>query len=219
MQAVIEQLVKLQALELDRARVSREARALPGEIARAQTALAAVEQQAATASAALSREETLRARLEREIDGHRQKAARFRSQLDSVKTPEQAAAIEHEMQFANAEIERMENEEFASLERSEAQEAELDAGAGAGGTARRLAGYGARQRGARRAGTGRRTGRAEPRTRRAAPRRLRRSGSPASIAWPPRAAPALPGPKISSAPPAAWACVRKPGTSFARASC
>lgn len=125
MQAVIEQLVKLQALELDRARVTREARGLPGEIARAQTALAAAEQQASQASAALSREETLRTRLEREIDGHRQKAARFKGQLDAVKTPEQAAAIEHELQFAATEIERLENEEFASLERSEVQEAEM----------------------------------------------------------------------------------------------
>lgn len=125
MQAVVEQLVKLQALELDRARVARESRALPGEMARAQTALAAAEQQASQASAALSREDTLRTRLEREIEGHRQKAARFRAQLDSVKTPEQAAAIEHEMNFAATEIERLENEEFASLERTEAQEAEI----------------------------------------------------------------------------------------------
>ncbi len=125
MQALIEQLVKLQALELDRARVTRKTRGLPGEITAAEDALAAAQQQASQASAALSREETLRTRLERDIEGHRQKAARFRAQLDSVKTPEQAAAIEHEMQFAAAEIDRLENEEFASMERSEAQEAEM----------------------------------------------------------------------------------------------
>lgn len=125
MQAVIEQLVKLQALELDRARTTREVRALPGEIAKAQNALAAVQQQVSQASSALSREDALRNRLEREIDGHRQKVARFRAQLDSVKTPEQAAAIEHEIQFATTEIERLENEEFASLERTETQEEEM----------------------------------------------------------------------------------------------
>lgn len=125
MKELIEQLVKLQGLELDRARLTRETRALPGEIARAESALAAAEQESSQTSAALSREETLRNRLEREIEGHRQKAARFRAQLDSVKTPEQAQAIEHEVQFASAEIERLENEEFASLERSEALEPEL----------------------------------------------------------------------------------------------
>lgn len=121
----IENLVRLQAVELDRARLNQAVRSLPAEVSRAEAALAAVERQSSDASAALNREEMVRNRLEREIQGHKQKAARFRTQLDSVKTPEQAAAIEHEIQFATAEIERLENEEFASLERSEAQESEL----------------------------------------------------------------------------------------------
>lgn len=125
MNPLIEQLVKLQALELDRARLVQEARGLPAELKRAETALAAAEQQSADASAALSREDTLRTRLERETDGHRQKAARFKAQLDVVTTPAQAQAIEHEIQFATAEMERLENEQFASLERSEEQETEL----------------------------------------------------------------------------------------------
>jgi uncharacterized protein len=125
MQELIENLAKLQSIELDRARLNQELRALPAEVTRAQAELAAAERQSADASAALNREETLRTRLEREIDGYRQKAKRFRTQLDSVKTPEQAAAIEHEIQFATAEADKLENEEFASLERTEAQEAAL----------------------------------------------------------------------------------------------
>ena len=125
MQELIENLVKLQNLELDRARLAQQLRALPSEIAKAQAALAAAERQSAEASAALGREDSLRARLEREIAGHRQKAARFRTQLDSVTTPEQAAAIEHEIQFTTSEADRLENEEFSSLERTETQEAAL----------------------------------------------------------------------------------------------
>ena len=125
MQALIENLVKLQTIELDRARLNHELRALPAEIAQAEAALAAAERQSAEASAALNREDSLRTRLEREIDAHRQKAARFRAQLDSVTTPAQAAAIEHEIQFESAEADRLENEEYASLERTEAQEAAL----------------------------------------------------------------------------------------------
>ena len=125
MQALIENLVKLQAIELDRARLAQEARALPAEIAQAEAALAATERKAADASAALNREDSLRTRLDREIEAHRQKAARFRIQLDSVKTPEQAEAIEHEIKFAGAEAERLENDEYASLERSETYEAAL----------------------------------------------------------------------------------------------
>jgi uncharacterized protein len=126
MQPLIENLVRLQGVELDRARLTHEAQRLPAEIARAEAALTTVQRQSAEASAALGREEALRTRLEREIDGHRQKAARFRAQLDSVKTPAQAEAIEHEVQFASAEIERLENEAFQSLERTETAEAELN---------------------------------------------------------------------------------------------
>lgn len=122
MRPLVEHLVKLQALELDCARLTQELRALPAEVARAQAALTAAQLESSNASAALSREENLRNKLDREIETHRQKAVRFRAQLDAVKTPAQAEAIEHELQFAGAEIERIENEEFASLERTEAQE-------------------------------------------------------------------------------------------------
>jgi len=125
MQVLIENLVRLQAIDLNRARLAQEAHTLPTEVTQAKAALAAAERQSAEACTALSREETLRTRLEREIASHRQKAAHFRVQLDSVKTPEQAAAIEHEINFASAEADRLENDEYASLERTEAQEAAL----------------------------------------------------------------------------------------------
>jgi predicted nucleic acid-binding Zn-ribbon protein len=125
MQELIENLVKLQSIELDRGRLNQEIRGLPAEIARAEAALGVAERQSAEASGALTREDSLRTRLEREIEIHRQKAARFRVQLDSVTTPAQAAAIEHEIQFAASEAERLENDEYASLERTEAQESAL----------------------------------------------------------------------------------------------
>jgi predicted nucleic acid-binding Zn-ribbon protein len=127
MQAHIENLVKLQAVELERSRLAQAARALPAEIAEAHAALTAAERQAAEASAALSREDSLRSSLDRQIAAHRQKAARYRSQQDSLTTPAQAEAVEHELHFAGAEAERLENEEFASLERSEALESSLAA--------------------------------------------------------------------------------------------
>ncbi|HUB50991.1 MAG TPA: C4-type zinc ribbon domain-containing protein [Terracidiphilus sp.] len=125
MHALIEHLAKLQAVELDRARVTKEASALPAQVKQAEAALAAAQKQSADASSGLSREETLRTRLERETDGHRQKAAKFRAQLDVVKTPAQAEAIEHEVGFATKEIERLENDELASMERSEMLEVTL----------------------------------------------------------------------------------------------
>lgn len=125
MLAHIENLVKLQGVELERARVTQAVRALPAEIAQAEAALAAVQKDAAAASDALTREDTLRTRMERDINGHKKKAAHVRAQLDAVTTPAQAEAIEHELNFAEREIERLETEEFASLERTEVQEAVL----------------------------------------------------------------------------------------------
>jgi predicted nucleic acid-binding Zn-ribbon protein len=125
MQSQIENLVKLQAVELDRTRLTQMAGALPIDLADANADLAAANKQAAAAADALKREEKLRARLELEIATHRQKAARFRIQLDSVTTPAQAEAMDHEIQFAESEAERLENEEFASLERTETEEAAL----------------------------------------------------------------------------------------------
>ncbi len=107
MQAHIENLVKLQAWIWNAPALTQACAPCPPEIAQAEAALAAAERQAAEASDALSREETLRTRLDREIAAHRQKAARFRTQLDSVNTPEQAAAIEHEISFESAEAERL----------------------------------------------------------------------------------------------------------------
>jgi hypothetical protein len=121
----IENLVKLQGLELQRARIAQQMRGLPNEIEQAEAALAAAQNRSAEISSALSREDSLRTRQEREIKEHRQKAARFRAQLNSVKTPAQAEAIEHEIQFAAAEADRLETDEITSLERSEAQEAAL----------------------------------------------------------------------------------------------
>ena len=125
MQALIENLVNLQSIELSRARLNQEMRALPSEIAQADAALAAAQRQSADLSTALGREDSLRTRLERDIDTNRKKASRFSVQLDSVTTPEQAAAIEHEIQFSTTEADRLESDEYASLERTEAHEAAL----------------------------------------------------------------------------------------------
>jgi uncharacterized protein len=125
MLANIENLVKLQSVELERSRLAQIAKALPAQIKEAESALAAMQAKTAAASDALNREDSLRTKLEREVAAHRQKADRYKAQQDSVTTPAQASAIEHEVQFAQAEIDRLDNEEFASLERTEAQEATL----------------------------------------------------------------------------------------------
>jgi len=124
-QSLVENLVKLQSLELERARLVQSARVLPAEIAQAESDLAKAQQGSASFSDSLVREESLRTRLEREIKTHRDKATRYRGQLDTVTTPAQAEAIQHEIDFAVHEIERLENEELESLERTDQHEAAL----------------------------------------------------------------------------------------------
>jgi uncharacterized protein len=125
MQPLVENLVKLQAIEIECGRLDQDIRSLPAELAQAEAALAEAERQSSATLAALAGEQTLRNRQEREIESHRQKTVRFRAQLDVVKTPAQADAIERELQFATAEISRLEDEELESLERSEKREADL----------------------------------------------------------------------------------------------
>ena len=125
MQPLIEHLVQLQTVELDRAYIADSIRKLQPEVAAAESALAAAQRDASDASAALTREESLRTRLEREIESHRQKAARVNAQQNSVTSPAQAEAIEHEIAFAQREIERLETEELSSLERTDALESSL----------------------------------------------------------------------------------------------
>ena len=127
MDAQISNLVKLQATELERVRVNAATRELPLQVTQAEAALRKAQERVTAASDALSREETLRDKLEREATGHRQKASRYRVQIDTVTTPAQAEAMEHEIQFAEREIERLEGEEFASLERTELGESALAA--------------------------------------------------------------------------------------------
>lgn len=127
MQALVENLVKLQAVEIERSRLVQAARALPAETAQAQAALDQAQQQSAALSDALNREESLRTRLERDIKTHRDKATRYRAQLDTVTTAAQAQAMEHEIGFAQNEIERLENEELESLERTDQRESALAA--------------------------------------------------------------------------------------------
>lgn len=127
MNPLIENLVKLQAVELERSHITHAVRQLAPEIAQAESAFAAAQREASDASQALVREESLRNRLEREVETHRQKAARVRAQQNSVTNPAQAAAIEHELEFARNEIERLENEELLSLERTDTQESALAA--------------------------------------------------------------------------------------------
>jgi predicted nucleic acid-binding Zn-ribbon protein len=117
-------LARLQAVDLERARLTAALKALPGEIAQADSQLKAAQKRVTDADAGLKREELSRAALELEVGSLRAKAARFRTQLDGAQNSSQAQAFEHQIGFAEAEIGRLEDNELTSMENSEVLEAE-----------------------------------------------------------------------------------------------
>jgi hypothetical protein len=117
-------LARLQAVELERARLTAALKALPGEIAQAENLLKAAQKRVSDAEAGLKREELLRASLELEVATHRAKATRFRAQMDTARNAAQAGALEHEISFSEAEVTRLEDNELTSMENTEVLETE-----------------------------------------------------------------------------------------------
>jgi predicted nucleic acid-binding Zn-ribbon protein len=117
-------LVRLQAVELERTRLTAALRALPNDIAMADNQLKAAQKRVADAEAAMKREERSRASLELEIESLKVKAGRHRKQMDEARNAAQAAALEHEIGFAESTIQKLEDDELTSMENTEVLEAE-----------------------------------------------------------------------------------------------
>ncbi len=119
------QFVRLQAVELERARLTTALKALPGELAAAENQLKNAQKQNSETEAGLKREELSRSSLELEVASLRTKLVRFRSQLDSAQNSSQAQALEHQITFAESEIQRLEDNEITSMENTEVLDASL----------------------------------------------------------------------------------------------
>ena len=115
----IENLVLLQAQDLEMGRLRGELEAAPKRVSAAETARAAAEAAQLAADRALSKEEALRRTQESDVQDRRLKIARLRKQMDSAVSAAQITALEHEIGFAETAIAGLEDEELASMERSE----------------------------------------------------------------------------------------------------
>ena len=115
----LEALMRLQTIDQETAKLRGEIAALPKRLAALETKLnnekAAVEQ----AQKALRDEEALRRRLESDLKDQQQKIVKLRDQMSAVKTNEQFRAFQHEIEFAEAEIRKIEDGELESMERTE----------------------------------------------------------------------------------------------------
>ncbi|WP_263367175.1 zinc ribbon domain-containing protein [Edaphobacter bradus] len=119
----LEKLIVLQGLDVEARRLREEIAALPERTAELAARVKAAKAGLDSTVSSLAKEESLRRRLELEIKDHQHKAARLRKQMDIVTTTAQAAALEHEIAFAEGEVRRLEDEELESMERSEQLEA------------------------------------------------------------------------------------------------
>ena len=131
MNAELENLVVLQAQDLELSRLRGEMAESPKRVRAAETTLSGAENALAGLRAKLAAEEKLRRAQESDIAAHRNKLDRLRRSLDSATSAQQVAAFEHEITFADTAIRTLEEDEFGSLERTELLEAEQTAAAAA----------------------------------------------------------------------------------------
>jgi predicted nucleic acid-binding Zn-ribbon protein len=119
----LEKMIALQRLDLEVRRLNDEMAELPKRVASLAQDHEKAQQHLASIVGDLAKEESLRRRQELDIKDHQQKAARLRKQMDVVTTTAQAAALEHEISFAEGEVSRLEDAELESMERTEQLEA------------------------------------------------------------------------------------------------
>ncbi len=122
MNADLEHLIILQAQDLELRRLRAELADAPIQVAAAQTARAHAEVALAEATKALAKEETLRRSQELEVKDRQGKISRLRKQMETATSAAQITALEHEITFSEQTIARLEDEELASLERTDSFE-------------------------------------------------------------------------------------------------
>jgi predicted nucleic acid-binding Zn-ribbon protein len=115
-------LIVLQRHDVEAKRLRDELAALPKQVAALEAKLKAVEGQRAVVVDLIAKEEVLRRRQELDTKDLRSKIERVRKQMDMATTTVQVTAFEHEIAFAQTEINKVEDAELESMERSEGLE-------------------------------------------------------------------------------------------------
>lgn len=109
MTADIEQVTRLQSLDLRIAELQREVAALPKHVAIIERALESHLRRLEADRAALSGNQKERKRLEDDIKVHEQKASKLRDQMLQAKTNEQYKAFQHEIDYEEKEVRKCED--------------------------------------------------------------------------------------------------------------
>jgi uncharacterized protein len=117
-------LIVLQGHDIEAKRLRDEMAAVPKLVAGLEAKAKATVGQRAVVLELIQKEEALRRRLESDIKDLQLKIERTQKKIDMATTTVQVTALEHEASFARGEINRLEDTELESMERSEGLEAQ-----------------------------------------------------------------------------------------------
>lgn len=119
MHAELDALMRVQTIDQEAAKLRADLAELPKRLALVESRLAAEKAAVEQSAKAIKDEEALRRRLEGDLKDQQQKIVKLREQMSAVKTNEQYRAFQHEIEFTEKEIRRVEDRELESMERSE----------------------------------------------------------------------------------------------------
>jgi len=117
-------MIVLQRHDLEAKRLREELASLPKSVAKAKANLEAVTGQRAVVLGLITKEEVLRRTQESDVRDKQAKITKVRKQLDLATSTVQVTAFEHEIQFSQSEISRLEDAELESMERTEGLESQ-----------------------------------------------------------------------------------------------
>ena len=122
MDVQLESLIRLQQVDIKISQLLETIAAIPGNLRSVEEKLQQQKLAVEQVEKAAVGEEVRRRRLESDRKDQQQKLVKYRDQSSSVKTNEQFHALQHEIGFVEAEIRRIEDEELASMIKSESFE-------------------------------------------------------------------------------------------------
>lgn len=118
-------VIDLQAVDKEIARISAEVAYLPRHIQEIESKLAGAQRQLEADRQALAANQKARKKLEGEIPMLQQKVSKYKDQVFDVKTNEQYKALQHEIEFGEGEIRKIEDKILEHMIAAEELEARV----------------------------------------------------------------------------------------------
>jgi len=123
MDAALEHLIRLQKVDEQIAQLHQSIAELPKHLASLEEKLGSQKLALDAADKSIAAEEAKRRRLDSDLKDAQQKVLKYRGQSNSVKTNDEFRALQHEIDFAEAEIKKIEDHQIQVMERVEALQA------------------------------------------------------------------------------------------------